>query len=374
LINRKKVNRKRVFAMPMKFRGSEEVLSKTMEMIKVIIYSLIISCFLSFSLAIAASSSQDISVDTTSECKTCEMTNGIMHCSPFKCPEIPASFEKYATSLQGKEVIVTLSEVKNSEDLPDTIHENEKVLKAISLFLQMPGIGDLSEEKMEWLFGYFRGKANWEDGISVWVMIKRIKDNLHLVGIGYAASTQPSSLYIFYDSSYKRIAKGEGGVISEIDFRLRGDELGVVFCRVPGSTHPAKDFAFLKKEKNEWFVQWNSVQESEWIAADGEVRYLGDDLSLIQVRGTDFGLGRVEEPVRFKILEDIDRQYIGRYFTGCWERKGNVYVRRSKLPRNAPLYERLREMADKREPIAIPFIPIGEENHDRSHGSKVTLK
>jgi len=47
---------------------------------------------------------------------------------------------------------------------------------------------------------------------------------------------------------------------------------------------------------------------------------------------------------------------------------------RSKLPRNAPLYERLREMADKREPIAIPFIPIGEENHDRRHGSKVTLK
>lgn len=349
------------------------VISKTKDMKKIIVYLLIILFLLaSDNLVIAATSSKDISVDTTSECKTCEMTNGIMHCSPFKCPDIPASFEKYATSPQGKEVIVTLSKVENLEDLPDTIHENEKLLKAMSLFLQMPGIGDLSEEKMEWLFGYFRGKANWEDGISVWVTIKRIKDNLHLVGIGYAASTQPSSLYIFYNSSYKIIAKGEGGVISEIDFRLRGDELGVIFCRTPGSTHPETDFALLKKENAEWLVQWNSVQQCEWIAADGEVKYLGDDLFLLQVRGSDFGLGRVEETVRFKILEDIDRQYIGRYFTGLWERKGNVYVRRSKLPQDAPLYDRLR--AVKGEPIAIPFIPIGEENHDRSHGSRGTLK
>jgi hypothetical protein len=297
-----------------------------------------------------------------------------MHCSPFKCSEISASFEKYATSPQGKEVIVTLSEVENSEDLPDTIHENEQVLKAMSLFVQMPGIGNLSEGKMEWLFGYFGGKANWEDGISVGVTIRRVKDNLYLVGIGYAAATQPSSLYIFYDSSYKRIAKGENGLISVIDFRLRGDELGVVFYRVPGSTHPAKDFAFLKKEKDAWFVQWNSVRESEWIAADGEVKYLGDDLSLIQVRGSHFGLNRVEETVRYKIMEDIDRQEIGRHFTGLWERKGDAYVRRSKLPEDAPLYDRLREMADQGEPGAIPFIPTGEENHDHTHGTRGTLK
>jgi len=204
----------------------------------------------------------------------------------------------------------------------------------------------LDEGKMEWLFNYFAGKANWADRISVGVTIRRVKDNLYLVGVGYAASTQPSSLYIFYDSLYKRIDKGENGLISVIDFRLRDAELGVIFCRTPGSTHPDMDFALLKKEKDGWFVQWNSVQQSEWIAADGEAKYLRDDLSLIQVRGSDFGLNRVEETVRSKIMKDINRQDIGSQFTGLWERKGDAYVRRSRLPQNAPLYDRLREMTE----------------------------
>ena len=88
-----------------------------------------------------------------SECKTCEgATDGIIHCSPSKCPEPPASFEEYASSPQGQEVTAILSEVKNSEDVPDTIHENEKVLKAVSLFLHLSGIKDLGEDKMERLF------------------------------------------------------------------------------------------------------------------------------------------------------------------------------------------------------------------------------
>ena len=318
-----------------------------MKMIKIIIYSLMISFFLSSdALAIATTSSKDIAVDTTSECRTCTETNGVMHCSPFKCLEIPAFFEEYATSPRGKEVILILSKVDNSETLPYTIHENEKVLKAMSLFLQMPGIGDLGEGRMEWLFNYFAGKANWADRISVGVTIRRVKDNLYLVGVGYAASTQPSSLYIFYDSLYKRIDKGENGLISVMDFRLRDDELVVIFCRTPGLTHPDMDFALLKQEKDEWFVQWNSVQQREWIAADGEITYLRDDLSLIQVRGSDFGLNRVEETVRNKIMEDINRQDIGSQFTGLWERKGDAYVRRSRLPQDAPLYDRLREMTE----------------------------
>jgi len=317
---------------------------------KKIIVSLLIILFLlaSDNLVISASSSQEVAIDTPSERKTCEMTaNRVMHCSPFKCPDIPASFEIYATSPQGKEVIVTLSKVKNSEVFPDTIHENEKLLKAISLFFQMPGIGNLSEEKMEWLFGYFRGKANWEDAMSVWVTIKRVKDNVNLVGVGHAAATQPGSLYIFCDSAYKRIAKGEGGLSHVIDFRLRGDEMGVIFCRTPGSTHPEADFALLRKENDKWLVLWNSVRESEWIATDGEVKYLADDLSFLHVTGSaDFGINDLEETVLNKIIENIDRKGIGRQLTSTWEKKGDTYIRRSKLPRDAPLYERLLEMTE----------------------------
>lgn len=164
---------------------------KLMEIIKIIIYSLIIFFFLAPDNLLTA---KDITSNSTSECKTCTETNGVMHCSPFKCPEIPASFEKYTTSTQGKEIVAALSKVKNSENFSDTIHEDEKLLKAISLFLRIPGIGDLSEEKMEWLFSYFRGKADWEDGMSVWVRIKRVKNNIYLIGVGFAATTQPGSL------------------------------------------------------------------------------------------------------------------------------------------------------------------------------------
>jgi len=228
-------------------------------------------------LIIAGASSKDISVNSMSECRTCTETNGVIHCSPFKCPDIPPSFEQYARSPQGKEVIVTLSEVRNSKNLPDTIHENEKILKAISLFLQMPGIGDLGDEEMEWLFGYFRGKADWEGGMSVGVAIKRVKENLYLIGVGYAATTQPSSLYIFYDSSYKRIAKGEGGLIPVIDFRLRGDELGVIFCKTLGSTHPETDFLLLRKENGEWLVQRNPLKEREWIVTDKSIKVFAEN-------------------------------------------------------------------------------------------------
>jgi hypothetical protein len=324
-----------------------EIFFETWDVKRPLVYLLIFLFLLaSANPVIAAAASKDISIDSTSECRTCTETEGTMHCSPFKCPEIPTSFEKYTTSPQGKEVVATLSKVKKSEKFPDSIHEDEKLLKAISLFLQMPGIGDLSEEKMEWLFGYFSGKANWEDGMSVWTRIKRVKDNVYFIGVGSAATTQPGSLYIFYDSVFRRIAEGEGGPSSVIDFRLRGDELGVIFCRTPGSTHPETDFALLKKENNGWIILWNSVQQREWIAADGEVKYLADDLSLIQVRGSDVGLGRIEEIVRLRILEDIDKQYIRRQFTGIWERKGDTYVRRSKLPQDAPLYKRLLEMTD----------------------------
>jgi hypothetical protein len=130
-----------------------------------------------------------------------------------------------------------------------------------------------------------------------------------------------------------------------IDFRLRADELGVIFCTTPGSTNPEADFALLRKEKDKWLVLWNSVRESEWIATDGEVKYLADDLSLLRVTGSaDFGINDVEETVLNKIIENIDRKGIGRQLTSIWEKKGGTYIRRSKLPQNAPLYERLLEM------------------------------
>jgi hypothetical protein len=121
----------------------------------------------------------------------------------------------------------------------------------------------------------------------------------------------------------------------------------VIFCRTPGSTHPEADFALLRNENDKWRVVWNSMRESEWIATDGDVKYLADDLSLLLVTGSaDFGINDVEESVRNKIIENVERKGTDRQLASFWEKKGGTYVRKSKLPHDAPLYERLLEMTE----------------------------
>ncbi|MBI5558920.1 MAG: hypothetical protein HY885_14940 [Deltaproteobacteria bacterium] len=284
--------------------------------------------------------------NVTPECGTCvESFGGEADCLPFKCPDISASFDKFAGSQGGKDVIGLLSRVENAEDYPDTIIENENVMQAMSLFIRLPGIGELPKEEREWLFRYFTVKADWEKEMSFGVAMNRVNGDLYLVDFHTAATTQPSSLYVFDGSTYTKIARGENGMIGVTDFKAKGNELGVIYYR-ENSSHPEKDFALLEKEKNEWFVRWNSFQESEWISADGDVEYLADDLSLLAVTGSCFGLGRVEETARNKIFAVIGRQDAGICFTSIWERKGGGYVRKSKLPAGSSLYERLREMVD----------------------------
>jgi hypothetical protein len=247
-----------------------------------------------------------------------------------------------------KDVLVLLSEVEGSEDLPDTVHENEKVLKAMASFLQLPDIQEMKEDRLEMLFSYLCGKAGWKEWTPS-VKIKRVKRNLYLVGIGYAAVSQPSSLYVFYDTVYKKIAAGENGTIYVIDFRLVNDELGVIFYRIPGSTHPLIDFALIGKEKGEWHIKWTPNGQREWIVTDGEIKFLKDDLSLLEVRGTSFALQSAEQQLK-------DEVFVGgpeRYFIGIWERKGNAYVRRTKLPSDVPFYDRLWEMTDFSESLSF---------------------
>jgi hypothetical protein len=55
---------------------------------------------------------------------------------------------------------------------------------------------------------------------------------------------------------------------------------------------------------------------------------------------------RVEETVLNKIIETIDRIVIGKQLTSIWEKKGDTGMRRSKLPRDAPFYERVLETTE----------------------------
>ncbi len=249
-------------------------------------------------------------------------------------------------SPQEKKIVDLLSEVKYSDDLIETVHENGKVLKATSLFIRMIDRKDMSEDEMTMRLAHLFTKAGWTEWVPV-MRIKHLKSSLYLVSIGYAFGTQPSSLYVFYDSSYMKIATGENGLIDVIDYRLAGNELGVIFNRVPGSTAFEPGFALLRKNKSEWNVCWTPKGHREWIDVDGETKFLKDDLSIIQVKGTSFALA-VQSATKPEKDEVFSEGHIGmhRFFVGIWEKRGDAYIRRTKLPPDRPFYDRLWEMTE----------------------------
>jgi len=301
------------------------------------------------SLYLEAQSIEKIILDTNaSECMKCEgKADGTVFCSHFECPPSPPiKSKKSMESPQEKEIIALLSEVKYSDDLIETVHENGKVLRATSFFIRMIDRKDMSEDEMTMGLADLFTKAGWKGWIPA-ISIKGLRDKLYLVGIGAAASTQPSSLYMFYDSSYKKIATGENGLIDVIDYRLAGNELGVIFNRVPGSTAFEPGFALLRKNKSEWNIYWTPKGQREWIDVDGETKFLKDDLSIIQVKGTSFALA-VQSATKPEKDEVFSEGHIGmhRIFVGIWEKKGDAYIRKTKLPLDTPFYDKLWEMTD----------------------------
>lgn len=277
-----------------------------------------------------------------------------------------------------KNIISLLSEIRYSEDLINIIHENEMVIKSMGLFLQMVGSKNMGEEEMIRLFDNLFVKAGWKGWIPA-ISIKGLRDKLYLVGIGAAASTQPSSLYVFYDSFFKKIATGENGLINVIDFRLAGNELGVIFNRFPGSTAFEPGFALLRKDKSEWNVCWTPKGQREWIDVDGETKFLKDDLSIIQVKGTSFALA-VQSAAKPEKDEVFSEGHIGmhRVFVGIWGKRGCAYVRKSKLPPDRPFYDRLWEMTEPSE-YATLFeflrrLRNGENNRAAELSSKIIVE
>ena len=281
-------------------------------------------------------------------------------------------------SPQEKKIVDLLSEVKYSDDLIETVHENGKVLKATSLFIRMIDRKDMSEDEMTMLLAHLFTKAGWKGWIPA-ISIKGLRDKLYLVGIGAAASTQPSSLYMFYDSSYKKIATGENGLIDVIDYRLAGNELGVIFNRVPGSTAFEPSFALLRKNTSEWNVCWTPKGQREWIDVDGETKFLKDDLSIIQVKGTSFALA-VQSATKPEKDEVFSEGHIGmhRVFVGIWEKRGCAYVRKSNLPPDRPFYDRLWEMTEPSEYATIfeflRRLRNGENNRAAELSSKIIVE
>jgi hypothetical protein len=84
-----------------------------------------------------------------------------------------------------------------------------------------------------------------------------VAKDIYVASIGAAATTQPSSLYLFYDSHRLLIDRRDRGGAIDINDASISDhmqKLKVIYRPVPGSTRPMTGTAYLEKKKDKWKV------------------------------------------------------------------------------------------------------------------------
>ncbi len=144
-----------------------------------------------------------------------------------------------------------LSQVKQTEDLPNTVHKDPLVLKAVGLFLEASESENLSEDELHRRFRSLFPLQRWTEWVPQFE-IKKVRSRLYLVSLGYAAVTQESSLYLFQGVSYLKIDSGDGGLIHVEDVTISDSQIIVTYVRTPGSTRPEQVTATLSKQAEKW--------------------------------------------------------------------------------------------------------------------------
>lgn len=161
----------------------------------------------------------------------------------------------------------------------------------------------------------------------------RLNEDLVIAGL------PPLTLYALEGATAYPLTSGQ----IVLDARLEGKDLGVI-AGVIGASAVQPSFALLRRSEAGWQTVWVPQGQRDWIATDGEVRFLGEGLGRLEVRGTSFGL----ENEVFQECHACPH----RLFVATWVRQGDAYVRQSRLPAGASLDEVYWEMTE-RTPYAV---------------------
>jgi hypothetical protein len=167
-----------------------------------------------------------------------------------------ACFLSEAGESREMRIMDLLSQTEKIDDLEDMVHSNKYFLEAVSLILLEAEEKNMGSEELRVYYLNLLTQANWKKWTPYLYTTKVLK-NTYVVSIGSAAVTQPSSLYLFYDSHRLLIdRRDEGGTISIFDASVSDhmQRLKVIYRPVPGSTRPMTGTAYLEKKKNKWKV------------------------------------------------------------------------------------------------------------------------
>ena len=173
--------------------------------------------------------------------------------------------------------------------------------------------------------------AGWPIGLAG-PSIKRISEGI------FVAQLPPLSIYVLESGLAQAVASGH--VI--LDARLEDDDLGLIFG-VIGASAVQPAYVLLRRQADgSWGLLWTPQGQRDWIATDGEIRFVGTGLEALRVAGTSFALEYGEEEVFAECHACPHRRLMA-----TWSRQGDGYVRQTELPADAPLADVYWEMTDQ---------------------------
>ncbi|MFP3896717.1 MAG: TolB family protein [Anaerolineales bacterium] len=167
--------------------------------------------------------------------------------------------------------------------------------------------------------------------------VERLADQLFL------AQLPPFSIYLLDSGEAHLVAHGH----LVIDAHLEDDELGVIFGMREGESVQPTYMLLHREEDGFWTPLWTPQGHRDWVATDGEVRFMGEGLDRLRVRGSSFGLDEAEDQVFAEC-----RECPHRWLTATWHRSDGAYERESNLPSDASLSQIFWEMTE-RTPYAL---------------------
>lgn len=169
-----------------------------------------------------------------------------------------------------------------------------------------------------------------------------------VAGNTFVAQLPPLGIYVLEDGRAQAIAQGQ--VV--LDARTEGSDLGLVFAAggaagAQGATLQPAFVLFRREPDRTWRMLWSPQGQRDWIATDGQIRLSAQGLQAVQVSGTSFGLVTGDDEVFSECYTCPHRS-----LSATWVRRGDTYLRETRLAAGAMLADVLWEMTGRR-PYAV---------------------
>jgi hypothetical protein len=145
-----------------------------------------------------------------------------------------------------------LAGVADTPGLVDTVHADPGVLRAIGAFLPEADAANVAPVDIGAEFARIVPFPPWQ-----WmpkVEFHKVGPGLYLVAVGHAASTQPSSLYLFDGSAHVKIDTGENGTVVVTRIEAQSDRIAIDYFPTPGSTGPQLTSVVIERQSGTWRV------------------------------------------------------------------------------------------------------------------------